>query len=79
MMWRTHVLFGISSLWLLAPVPPEMPGYVFGALAEYAILGLIMIALSRARIAVLVFTELLASRASSALFGLEQDFSLPFQ
>ncbi len=24
MTWPTHTLFGISTLWLLAPVPPEV-------------------------------------------------------
>ena len=33
MTWPTHTLFGISTLWLLAPFPPETLGYDFGTLA----------------------------------------------
>ncbi|BCM92977.1 hypothetical protein IAD21_04862 [Abditibacteriota bacterium] len=42
MTWRTHVLFGISSLWLLALVPPEMLRANMGALAAAAALGALM-------------------------------------
>ena len=42
MTWRTHVLFGISTLWLLAPLPPESLGYDFGTLAACAALGALL-------------------------------------
>jgi hypothetical protein len=40
--WTTHTLFGISTLWLLAPLPPEVPGYDFGTLAACAALGALL-------------------------------------
>lgn len=39
MTWPTHTLFGISVLWLLAPVPPEILNTDFGVLAAAAALG----------------------------------------
>ncbi len=42
MTWRTHVFFGISSLWLLAPLPPEMLKTNVGVLAVIAALGALM-------------------------------------
>ena len=33
MTWPTHTLFGISTLWLLAPLPPEILHADFGVLA----------------------------------------------
>lgn len=41
-MWRTHVLFGISTLWLLAPLPPEILQANMGVLAAVAALGALM-------------------------------------
>jgi membrane-bound metal-dependent hydrolase YbcI (DUF457 family) len=40
--WTTHTLFGISALWLLAPLPPEVLGYDFGTLAACAALGALL-------------------------------------
>ncbi|HEX8463757.1 MAG TPA: metal-dependent hydrolase [Abditibacterium sp.] len=42
MMWRTHALFGISTLWLLAPLPPEILQANLGVLAASAALGALM-------------------------------------
>ncbi len=42
MMWRTHALFGISTLWLLAPLPPEILHSDFGVLAAAAALGALL-------------------------------------
>lgn len=42
MTWPTHTLLGISTLWLLAPLPPEMIGYDFGTLAACAALGALL-------------------------------------
>jgi inner membrane protein len=42
MTWPTHVLFGISALWLLVPFPPEFIGYDFGTLAACAALGALL-------------------------------------
>ncbi len=39
MTWPTHSLIGINSLWLLAPLPPELLGYDIGTLAVCAVLG----------------------------------------
>ena len=41
-MWPTHTLFGISTLWLLAPVPPEVLQANMGVLAAAAALGALM-------------------------------------
>ena len=38
----THALSGINTLWLLAPLPPEILGYDFGVLAAYATLGALL-------------------------------------
>lgn len=42
MMWRTHALFGIGSLWLLSPLPAEILGYDIGTLAAVAALGALL-------------------------------------
>lgn len=42
MTWTTHTLFGISTLWLLAPLPPELLGYDLGTLAACASLGALL-------------------------------------
>ncbi len=42
MTWPTHALLGISSLWLLAPLPPELLGYDLGTLAVCATLGALL-------------------------------------
>ncbi len=42
MTWPTHALLGINSLWLLAPLPPELLGYDFGTLAACAALGALL-------------------------------------
>ena len=42
MTWPTHTLFGISTLWLLAPVPPEILHSSFGVLAAAAALGALL-------------------------------------
>ena len=42
MTWPTHAMFGIASLWLLAPVPPAMLGYDFGTLAAVAAFGALL-------------------------------------
>ena len=42
MRWPTHTLFGISALWLLAPLPPELLAYDFGTLAACAALGALL-------------------------------------
>ena len=42
MTWPTHTLFGISTLWLLVPVPPEVLHASFGVLAAAAALGALL-------------------------------------
>ena len=42
MTWPTHAFFGISTLWLLAPLPPEIIGYNFGTLAALAVFGALL-------------------------------------
>ena len=42
MTWPTHALFGISTLWLLAPLPPDVLGYDFGTLAACAAFGALL-------------------------------------
>ena len=42
MTWPTHTLFGISTLWLLAPVPPELLNTDFGVLAVAAAFGALL-------------------------------------
>jgi membrane-bound metal-dependent hydrolase YbcI (DUF457 family) len=42
MTWPTHALLGISMLWLLVPLPPEVLGYDFGTLAASAALGALL-------------------------------------
>ena len=42
MTWPTHTLFGISTLWLLAPLPPEALAYDFGTLAVCTALGALL-------------------------------------
>lgn len=42
MTWPTHTLFGISTLWLFAPVPPEILQANIGVLAAAAALGALM-------------------------------------
>jgi membrane-bound metal-dependent hydrolase YbcI (DUF457 family) len=42
MMWRTHALFGISSLWLLAPVPNLLTSASLGPLVLCATFGALL-------------------------------------
>lgn len=42
MTWPTHSLLGINSLWLLAPLAPELLGYDLGTLAVCAVLGALL-------------------------------------
>ncbi len=42
MTWPTHALIGINSLWLLAPLPPDLLGYDWGTLAACAALGALL-------------------------------------
>lgn len=42
MTWPTHTLLGISALWLLTLLPPELLGYDFGTLAACAALGALL-------------------------------------
>lgn len=42
MTWPTHAFFGISTLWLMAPLPPEIIGYDFGTLAAFAAFGALL-------------------------------------
>lgn len=42
MTWPTHALLGISSLWIIAPLPPELLGYSMGVLAACAALGALL-------------------------------------
>jgi inner membrane protein len=42
MTWSTHALLGISTLWLLAPLPPEIISYDMGSLAAVAALGALL-------------------------------------
>lgn len=42
MTWPTHALIGINSLWLLAPLPPDLLGYDLGTLAACAALGALL-------------------------------------
>lgn len=42
MTWPTQTLFGISALWLLAPLPPELLNTNFGVLAAAAALGALL-------------------------------------
>ena len=42
MTWPTHTLFGISCLWLLAPLPMDILSYDMGTLAAVAALGALL-------------------------------------
>ena len=42
MTWPTHILFDISTLWLLALLPTEWMGYDFGTLAAVAAFGTLL-------------------------------------
>lgn len=42
MTWPTHTLFGISTLWMLVPVPPEVLHTDCGVLATAAALGALL-------------------------------------
>lgn len=42
MTWPTHTIFGISMLWVLAPVPSEILHADFGVLAAAAALGALL-------------------------------------
>ncbi len=42
MTWPTHTLFGISTLWLLAPLPPEILQANWGVLAVAAAFGALL-------------------------------------
>ena len=39
MTWRTHELFGIASLWLLAPIPGILTSNTIGPLCALAAIG----------------------------------------
>src|SRR5690348_665061 len=41
MRWHTHVLFGISTLWLLSPLP-QSPSIDFGVLSACAAFGALL-------------------------------------
>ncbi len=40
--WPTHTLFGVSTLWLLAPLPPEILQVDLGVLAAAAAFGALL-------------------------------------
>ena len=42
MMWRTHLLCGISTLWLLTLLPPDVLSVDYGAMALGAALGALL-------------------------------------
>ena len=42
MMWRTHALFGMASLWLLAPFPHVLTSATVGPLAACAAFGALL-------------------------------------
>ncbi len=42
MMWRTHALFGITSLWLLSPVPGLLTSHTVGPLCAFAAFGALL-------------------------------------
>ncbi len=42
MTWLTHMLFGISALWLLSPLPPELLNTDFDVLVAAAALGALL-------------------------------------
>ena len=42
MTWPTYTLFGISVLWILAPLPPELLNTDFGVLAAAAAFGALL-------------------------------------
>ncbi len=42
MTWPTHAFFGVSALWILAPLPPEIMRYDFGTLAAFAAFGALL-------------------------------------
>lgn len=42
MTWPTHTLLGISTLWLLTPLPPELLAYDFGTLSMCAAFGALL-------------------------------------
>ena len=42
MTWPTHVMLGISALWLLTLIPSELLGYDIGTLAACAALGALL-------------------------------------
>jgi inner membrane protein len=42
MTWPTHALFGISTLWLLSPLPPQVLQADFGVLAAAAAFGALL-------------------------------------
>jgi hypothetical protein len=42
MKWPTHAVIGVSSLWLLSPVLPQVEGANVGVLAACATLGALM-------------------------------------
>ncbi len=42
MTWPTHTLIGISVLWILAPLPPELLSYDFGTLAAIVAFGALL-------------------------------------
>lgn len=42
MTWPTHAVLGINTLWLLAPLPPEIVGLNMGVLVMCATLGALL-------------------------------------
>jgi inner membrane protein len=42
MTWRTHTFFGVTSLWLLAPVPHLLTAATLGPLALFAAFGALL-------------------------------------
>ncbi|MDQ3812725.1 MAG: metal-dependent hydrolase [Armatimonadota bacterium] len=42
MTWPTHALLGISTLWLLSPLPTDVIGYDMGTLAAVAAFGVLL-------------------------------------
>lgn len=42
MTWPTHTLLGMSTLWLLVPLPPDLLGCNMGTLATFAALGALL-------------------------------------
>ena len=41
-MWRTHVLFGMASLWVVSPIPNLLTNHNVGPLAAFAAFGALL-------------------------------------